>query len=273
MRLATVRRENATRAARIEDDHAVLLDYPDVAALLAAGTDGATTGARVPLDGVSFAPVVPRPSKVFCVGLNYRTHIEESGAQVPTYPTLFSKVGRSLVGATDDIRLPPGPERLVDWEAELVLVIGRPVRRASADEARAAIAGFTVGNDVSVRDYQFRTAQWLQGKCFEGMTPVGPWLSTADEVGVEPDLPIRCEVDGVVKQDSRTGDLLFGPVDLVAYLSEIVTLDPGDLIFTGTPGGVGQSRTPPEYLAAGQRLRTTIDGIGILTNRCVLDDD
>jgi acylpyruvate hydrolase len=271
MRLATVRHNGTTRAARIEDGHAVLLDHPDVAALLAAGTTGADDGARVPLDTLTFAPVVPRPSKVFCVGLNYRTHIEESGMEVPTYPTLFSKVGRSLVGATDDLRLPPGPERRVDWEAELVLVIGRPVRRAGADEARAAIAGYTVGNDVSVRDFQFRTPQWLQGKCFEGLSPVGPWMSTVDEVGPEPDLPIRCEVDGVVKQDARTGDLLFGPIELVAYISQIVTLDPGDLIFTGTPAGVGQSRTPAEYLTAGQQLRTTIDGIGTLTNRCVLD--
>ena len=150
------------------------------------------------------------------------------------------------------------------------MVIGRSVRHASADEAADAIAGFTVANDISMRDYQNRTIEFLQGKTFEHSTPVGPWLVTPDEVGgVRPDLEVRCEVDGVLRQHSRTAKLVFTAVDVVRYLSDIVTLRPGDLILTGTPGGVGFGMDPPVYLQPGQVVRTTIEGIGELVNQCV----
>ena len=271
MLLATLRLPNGTtQAARREGDDLVLLPHPDAAAALAAGVSTMSGGRRVPLTGAELAPPVPHPAKIFCVGLNYRLHIAESGEQTPTYPTLFAKFARTLTGPADAIVVPAETAKL-DWEAELVAVIGRPVRHAEPRTAAAAVGGFVVGNDVSVRDWQGRTSQWLQGKSFEATTPIGPYLLTADECGSAPDLRITCVVNGAVKQDSRTSDLLFGVADIVAYISTIVTLEPGDLLFTGTPGGVGQSRPTPEFLVPGDVLETTIEGIGTLRNAIVGD--
>jgi acylpyruvate hydrolase len=234
---------------------------------------------------------------VFCVGRNYLEHIREGNpdAQPPDFPELFMKFAESLTGPFDPIGLPSKSEPLdlrgsmtaakdaptvsvpvtsdcVDWEAELVLIIGRPVRRASAQEAEAAIAGFTVGNDVSVRDWQFHTSQWTQGKAWEALSPVGPELVTTDELGANPDLRIRCLVDDTVMQDSRTSGTVFNPIELVAYTSRIVTLQPGDMIFTGTPAGVGVSKKPMVYLRPGQVLTTEIEGIGKTVNPLVAED-
>jgi len=219
--------------------------------------------------GSSFAPLLPQPSKVLCVGLNYRAHIAETGRDLPQYPTLFAKFAQTLLGARDDLVLPAVSDR-VDWEVELGVVIGRAIYRASRDEAAAAIAGYTVTNDVSMRDWQNRTLQWLQGKMFERSTPVGPYLVTGDEVGDAADLEVRCEVDGTVMQRSRTSDLLFGPAEIAAYASQAITLLPGDLLLTGTPGGVGNARKPPVYLQPGQTLRTVIEGLGECVNQCVV---
>jgi acylpyruvate hydrolase len=273
VRLATIRTERGTRAARIEGDRVVELVVPDVAVLLASGVDPATAttaGPVHPVGEVEFAPVVPRPAKVFCLGLNYRAHILEMGHDLPDHPTVFSKYAVALIGARDDIWLPP-ESNAVDWEAELGIVIGRAVRRADADEARAAIAGYTVVNDVSMRDWQYRTPQWDAGKTWEHATPVGPWLVTPDEVDHAVDLRVTCDVDDVRMQDGRTADLLFDPVETVQYLSTICTLEPGDLISTGTPAGVGHGRTPPVSLRPGQVVRTAIEGIGELVNRCVVE--
>jgi len=274
VKLATIRTDSGTRAARVEDDAYVELDAPDVGVLLAAGDDALAraadaTGAHHPLDATSLAPVVPHPGKILCQGLNYRNHVLEMGHELPQFPTLFAKFVDALIGAHDDIWLPDASQQ-VDWEAELAFVVGRTVRRAGPEEAAAAIAGFTVANDVSMRDWQRRSLEWLQGKTWDHATPVGPWLVTPDEVGgVEPDLGIRCEVDGVVRQESRTSELVFTAVDLVAYASQVTTLRPGDLVLTGTPGGVGHARRPPVYLHAGQVVRTTIERVGELVNRCV----
>jgi acylpyruvate hydrolase len=224
----------------------------------------------VPAGEASFAPLIPQPAKVLCVGLNYRPHILETGRDLPEYPTLFAKFAQTLLGARDDLVLPAVSDR-VDWEVELGVVIGSPIYRASADEAAAAIAGYTVTNDVSMRDWQNRTLQWLQGKMFERSTPVGPYLVTGDEVGDAADLEVRCEVDGAVMQQSRTSDLLFGPAEIAAYASQAITLLPGDLLLTGTPGGVGNARKPPVYLQPGQTLRTVIEGLGECVNLCVPD--
>lgn len=274
MRLATIRTIGGTRAARVDGEHVVTLSAPDVGALLTdpqwrqAAESG--SGERLPLDAVSLAPVIPRPSKIFCVGLNYRTHILEMGRDLPSVPTLFGKFAASLLGARDQIVLPSVSEE-VDWEAELAVVVGSPLRRATPAQAAAAIAGYAVLNDVSMRDWQWRTTQWLQGKTFENSTPVGPWLTTADEVDAS-DLEVRCEVDGVVMQRSRTSDLLFTPADILAYASQIITLEPGDLIATGTPGGVGAARDPKIFLAPGQVLRTVIEGLGECVNECVKEN-
>ena len=272
MRLATIRTAGGTRAARVEDDRAVELRFDDVGALLAdpdwAQKAAEGTGADHALGEVDFAPLVPKPPKILCLGLNYRTHIQEMGRELPSAPTLFAKFARALVGARDPITLPSVSDA-VDWEAELAFVVGRSARHVSADEAASCIAGYTVLNDVSVRDYQNRTLQWLQGKTFEGSTPVGPVLVTPDECGDAADLLVRCEVDGEVVQESRTSDLLFRPADVVAYVSDVVTLEPGDLVATGTPGGVGHARKPPVYLRPGQVVRTSIEGLGECVNECV----
>jgi acylpyruvate hydrolase len=222
----------------------------------------------VPVADADFAPVVTNPSKIICVGLNYRTHIIETGRELPEYPTLFAKFPETLMGANDDLAIPAVSEK-VDWEVELAVIIGAPVYRASAAEARTAIAGYATSNDVSMRDWQRRTLQWLAGKMFSRTTPVGPYLVTADEVDHAADLEIRCEVDGQVMQQARTSDLLFKPADVVAYVSQAITLNPGDLLLTGTTGGVGDARKPPVYLRPGQVLRTYVEGLGECVNHCV----
>ncbi len=273
MRLATIRltQEGRTAAARIDGEDVVLLPFNDVGELLSSGEGwqerALTEGRREQLSNVRLAPVVPRPSKVLCVGLNYLRHVREHGGDVPSYPSLFAKFFDALTGPYDEIVLPAASE-CVDWEAELVVVVGRSTRCATLDEAEAAIAGFTVGNDVSMRDWQGRTSQWLQGKTWEASSPVGPALVTVDELGgARPDLAISCVVDGETMQEARTTDLLFDPVEVVAYVSTIVTLRPGDLIFTGTPDGVGMARTPPIFLHDGQVVVTRIEKIGQLVNR------
>jgi acylpyruvate hydrolase len=270
MRLATIRTLAGHRAVRIDGERAVETGDADVRALLErpdwAAHAAAAAGPVHDVAGLDYAPLVPSPEKIVCVGLNYRDHVREMGRELPEHPTLFAKFAPALIGAHDDVVLPRVSEQ-VDWEAELTVVIGAPVRHADPATARAAIAGYTVLNDVSVRDYQNRTQQFLQGKTFEGTTPIGPWLVTADEV---PDggLPISTVVDGETMQDSTTAELVFSPVDLVVYLSEILTLRPGDVIATGTPGGVGHARRPPRYLTDGAELVTSIGGVGELRNRC-----
>jgi acylpyruvate hydrolase len=275
VRLVTARVGGAERAARVEGESLVLLEAPNVGALLASGPGwpaaAAADGERVAAAGVPLGKLVPAPEKVICVGLNYRTHAEETGLGVPEFPTLFAKYARTLLAPADDIVL-PAVSTMVDWEAELVVVVGHDVRDADETQAAAAIAGYTVANDISMRDWQRRTRQWLQGKAFEATTPVGPALVTADEVADPLDLEIMCEVDGETVQRSSTSDLVFSPAALVAYASQIITLVPGDLILTGTPGGVGSARTPPRYLRPGEVVRTAVDGIGELVNACVAPD-
>ena len=277
MRFATIRTGQTTTAARLDGDVLIPLACADVGELLAADAEGGSVaeraGARpVPADDADFAPVVPRPEKIICVGLNYRAHILETGRDLPEYPTLFAKFAGSLLGARDDLVVPAVSER-VDWEVELGVVIGRPLYRATPEQATAAIAGYTVVNDVSMRDWQRRTLQWLAGKTFERSTPAGPYLVTPEEVGNAADLEVRCEVDGLVMQRSRTSDLLFSPAEIAAYASQVITLQPGDLIATGTPGGVGDARKPPVYLRPGNVLRTWIEGLDECVNHCVAEKD
>jgi acylpyruvate hydrolase len=271
VRLTTLRTPDGTRAARIDGDTAVEIDAFDLGALLADPAwrerAAAADGSRHDLAGADLAPLVPRPGKIFCVGLNYRTHILEMGRELPEHPTLFAKFPEALVGPHDAVSLDPASEK-VDWEAELAVVVGAPVRRATEAEAEAAIAGFAVLNDVTMRDWQYRTLQWLQGKTFEATTPFGPQLVTPDELpgGARPALDLTCAVDGETVQTANTSDLVFDPVALIAYISRIVTLNPGDVIATGTPGGVGHARKPPRYLVDGAVLTTEIEGLGSQRN-------
>jgi acylpyruvate hydrolase len=255
MRLATIRTDGGTRAVRVDEHDAVETGHGDVGDLL--GVDGwraaaaAADGARHDAANLDYAPLVVRPEKVICVGLNYLDHIAESGHPRPDHPTLFTKYARTLIGANDPIEMPRDDESTqVDWEAELGLVVGTEVRRAGRDEAAASIAGYTVVNDISVRDHQRRTTQFLQGKAWEGTTPVGPHL-VVTEPGEPAHFPISCEVDGELMQSSNKSELCFGPIELVMFISTFITLAPGDIISTGTPGGVGVARRPPVFLRRG----------------------
>ncbi|MFF9571596.1 fumarylacetoacetate hydrolase family protein [Streptomyces sp. NPDC014685] len=273
MKLATLRTTTGTRAVRLDGEVHVDLGYADLGELFARddwqAEAAAATGPTYPVSGADFAPVVPNPSKVVCVGHNYTNHIKEMGRDLPAHPTLFPKFADTLIGAHDDIVKPAETDAL-DWEVELALVIGRQVRRADEQRAADAIAGFTVMNDISARDWQFRTIEWTQGKIWEATTPVGPYVVTPDEVGgVRPALEVRTVVDGQVMQQDDTGTLLFDPVFLVQYISTVITLRPGDIIATGTPAGVGNARDPKVFLVPGQRVVTEITGLGSCTNEVV----
>jgi acylpyruvate hydrolase len=271
LRLASGDNTVTTKAVRQDGDTLTEIEgFADVGALLRDSAweekAKAAGGATHPLDGADLAPVVPVPGKIICVGHNYRNHIKEMGREIPEYPTLFAKYQESLIGPNDDLALPQESDT-VDWEAELAVVIGKKGRRISEADAKDYIAGYSVLNDVSMRDYQFRTVQWLQGKTWENSTPFGPALVTKDEFTAGP--LMTSAVDGEIQQSTPTGDLVFTPEFLVSYISTIITLNPGDVIATGTPGGVGHAQDPKRDLQEGQILVTTIEGLGQLSNRVV----
>jgi acylpyruvate hydrolase len=248
-------------------DGDVVRPLRDVAEL-GAGTppellaDPPLTDERVPLEEVALRPVVPRPGKVICVGLNYRAHVEEGIYELPEYPALFVKFPETLVGAGEPIVLPP-ESSAVDYEAELAFVIGRHARRASGLDA---IAGYTAANDVSMRDYQYRTHQWLPGKAWARSAPLGPFLVTPDEVGDPHALDISLELNGERLQASNTSRMIFDVPTLIATISEFVPLAPGDVVLTGTPEGVGYRRDPKVLLRDGDRVVVEIERVGRLEN-------
>ncbi|MFK8115428.1 MAG: fumarylacetoacetate hydrolase family protein [Rubripirellula sp.] len=214
-------------------------------------------------------PPVPPPEKVICIGLNYRDHAIETGSEIPTEPVVFSKFNSAVVGHGDTIQLPSVATE-VDYEAELVVVIGREARHVAASDAMSRVFGYTCGHDVSARDWQKGRpgGQWLQGKSFDTFAPLGPCLVTTKEVPDPSNLRVRMHLNGEVVQDSTTAQLIFDIPSLIAHLSKIFTLKPGDLIFTGTPPGVGAARKPPVFLQPGDLCSVEIDGIGVLTNPC-----
>jgi len=234
-------------------------EFVEFAASVTAGT--------APLVEADLCCPVPAPRQVFAIGLNYRSHAEESGMTVPSVPATFTKFPASLSGPFDDIEIINGT---VDWEVELVAVIGTRADRVAETDAWSHIAGLTVGQDISDRTLQFAAGgQFSLGKSRRGYGPMGPWVVTADELPDPNDLALGCSVDGETVQDARTSDLIFGIPQLVAELSAVMPLLPGDVIFTGTPAGVGVARKPARFLAAGQILETWIEGIGTIRNRCV----
>jgi len=285
MRLATIQTPAGPRAAvlqgsRFIDLHATEPSLPtSVRALLEGGpkllqtvADMADHHKPVVYDAGQvqlLAPVID-PPKIICVGLNYRDHAAESGVPLPRDPVLFSKFTTALIGSGEAIVLPPVSHE-VDYEAELVLVVGKKGRWIKEENALEYLAGYTVGHDVSARDWQLKKdgKQWLAGKTFDTFAPTGPVLVTRDEVPDACNLGIRLRLNGQVMQDSSTRQLIFSPAYLVAYISQVVTLQPGDLIFTGTPPGVGAARKPPVFLKGGDVVEVEIDGLGVLSNPVV----
>jgi acylpyruvate hydrolase len=216
-------------------------------------------------DDISLLPPVVRPGKVICLGLNYRDHAAESGMTVPDYPVLFHKVAGSLIGHNQPIVVPRISSK-IDYEGELAIIIGRRGKYIAEDEAYSYIAGYTVANDVSARDLQFRTSQWTTGKMLDTFGPLGPALVTRDEVPDPHTLSIKTILNGQVLQDGNTADMIFGVPFIVRYISEIVTLEPGDVILTGTPSGIGNTRSPQVFMKPGDTIEVEIGHLGKLTN-------
>jgi len=228
-----------------------------------AQTVVAQSAPDVALAKVRLLAPVARPGKVMGIGLSYADHIKESGQETPRHQVWFTKAVTAINGPFDPIEIPRASP-MVDYEAELVVVIGKRCRHVPKESAAEVIFGYCAGNDVSVRDWQLRTPQWVLGKSFDTHAPIGPWIVTADEVGDPHTMGIRCFVNGERRQNSNTKNLVFNVYDQIAHLSEAMTLEPGDLIFTGTPGGVGGVMRPPKFLKAGDKVRVEIDRIGTI---------
>lgn len=217
------------------------------------------------LSAVRLAAPIPDPQKIICMGLNYRDHAEEAGMEIPTTPVVFAKYPNSLIGPADPIVL-PAHHRRVDYEAELAVVIGRRCRNVSEAEAIDVIAGAMAFNDVSERDLQMRTSQWMLGKAIDTFAPCGPWLVSLDELAPVDSIRLLARLNGETVQDSTTGAMIFGVAEVIAFLTQLMTLEPGDIIATGTPAGVGFARDPPLILRAGDVIEIEVEGIGSLRN-------
>lgn len=275
MKLATLRLNGRTVAVRVDADAAVEIDgYAHVGELLKQADWKARAEAAAgvshklaDIQPKSWAPVNPEPSKILCVGLNYANHIKEMGRELPTYPTIFAKYPEALIGPFDDLVLPKHAGEHVDWETELAVIIGKKASHVKEADADQYIAGYSIMNDVTMRDFQYRTTEWLAGKTFENTAPFGPYMVTSDsfEFGGE----LCTMVDGKCMQSTQTSDQVFRPGKLIEYISQILPLNPGDVIITGTPGGVGHAREPAVYLGDGQVLTSKIEGIGQIENHVV----
>ncbi|WP_063005826.1 fumarylacetoacetate hydrolase family protein [Nocardia salmonicida] len=268
MAYATYEHRGVRRVGEVQGSTLVPLDglteigvatTPEV--LIAADRD---TGGRVEIDDVRLLPVVPHPSKVFCVGLNYRDHITETKRELPTYPVLFPKFADSLIGAYDDI-VAPTESTQIDYEGELAVVIGRPGRRIAEADAADHVLGYTVANDITMRDFQYKTHQWMQGKAWDASTPLGPFLVTPDAVDLS-SAGLRTVLNGEKVQESDLSMLIFSIPRLIAEISTFTALAPGDVILTGTPGGVGYRRDPQLFLHDGDQVSVEIDGVGVVRN-------
>lgn len=283
MKLATVRVDDTLRWGVIDNDLIRLAPTdPDTPVdLLAAIERGApiepsATWESRPLGNVRLEAPLPVPRRnIVCLGLNYADHAAEAQglapgtAELPEHPVVFTKATNTVTGTDHDVILDPRVTRRLDWEVELAFIVGRGGRFITADRAMEHVFGYTVINDLSARDRQKRHQQFFLGKSFDGACPMGPWIVTADEIADPHTLDVRCRVNGVTKQDSNTDNLIFRIPQLIELLSEVMTLQPGDIIATGTPGGVGFARTPPEYLDVGDVVECEVEGIGTIRNRIV----
>ena len=254
--------------------------FPDLISVLAGGAQALAkienwiyqppAEAILPLSAVTLLAPIPRPPKFICVGLNYRDHAIESGLPIPEIPIVFSKFSNAVIGPGAPIVLPKNSTK-PDYEAELAFVIGKPGRHIPADNWREHVAGYTIVNDVSARDFQMATSQWLMGKTFDTFAPMGPYLVTADEIADPHSLDIGLTINGEVLQNSNTRELIFRIPELVAHLSSVFTLESGDIVSTGTPPGVGMARKPPRFLRPGDDVVVHIEGLGELRNPVVAE--
>ncbi|MET0510690.1 MAG: fumarylacetoacetate hydrolase family protein [Thermoleophilaceae bacterium] len=262
MRLARIRVNGGTPVAAVERDGALYALAHDLSALLGGQTPAPS--ADPVSDAVRLAPVAP--GKVVAIGLNYLDHIRESGLEPPEQPLVFAKFPSSVVGPEDEIRLPLELTQRVDWEVELAVVIGRRASRVAREDALSHVFGYTVANDVSARDLQFADGQWVRAKSLDTFCPLGPVVVTADEISDPQALHLVCRVNGEVVQDAGTDLMVFGVAELISHCSHSFTLDPGDVLLTGTPWGCGEFRDPKRSLAPGDVVECEIDGIGTLRN-------
>jgi 2-keto-4-pentenoate hydratase/2-oxohepta-3-ene-1,7-dioic acid hydratase in catechol pathway len=240
---------------------------PDVLEAARAALDG---GPRLPLAEVRLEAPISRPPKFLAVGLNYADHVAESGAEAPAHPTIFNKQSTCVTGPSDPVHVPRA-SHVVDYEGELGFVIGRRCRHVSRDDALDVIAGYLIVNDVTVRNWQLRTPTWTMGKSFDTHGPIGPWIVTRDELQDPHQLPLRTFVNGELRQQSNTKELIFDCFALVEHFSTAFTLEPGDIVATGTPAGVGITMKPPQLLKAGDVVRVEIDGIGVIENPVIAE--
>ncbi len=256
--------------ATLPRDLGPLLSGPGLAACLDRLRAVAADAPTLPADGVRWHAPIASPPKILCVGRNYEEHARETGAEIPLEPLIFSKLGTTMNGHDRDVHL-PSVSTQVDFEAELVVVIGAAGRNIPPDRAMDHIAGYGCGHDVSARDWQKHKpgGQWLLGKSFDGFGPFGPWFVTADEVEDPHDLDVTLRLNGAIMQQSNTRHFIYTLPEIITYVSQVCTLLPGDLIFTGTPDGVGLGRKPPVYLRDGDVTEVEISGLGILRNRFV----
>ncbi len=256
------------------------LGFPSLLAFIESGPEGLAkaenflfeqaSNAKHSLNQVKLLAPIPKPGKLICVGLNYRDHAIETGAQIPDVPTIFNKFATAVIGPGDNIILPK-VSKAPDYEAELAFVIGRGGRHIAANDWKDHVFGYTIVNDVSARDYQRATTQWLMGKTFDTFAPIGPWITTADDIADPHDLDIQLDIGGETLQRSNTRELIFKIPELIAFLSSVFTLESGDIISTGTPAGVGFTRKPPRFLQPGEEVVVRVSGIGELRNPIVAE--
>jgi len=272
VKLVTFRRGsgNAEPGVLLDDRVAGLAaaGYPDMISVLKAGDEIRSRiddAPAIPLSSVTLLAPIPRPPKLICVGLNYRDHAKETNMEIPVVPTIFNKFPNTVIGPGETIVLPKNSTK-PDYEAEMAFVIGKGGRHIPAERWREHVCGYTIVNDVSARDFQMATSQWLVGKTFDTFAPMGPHIVSADEIGDPHALDISLRIHGETLQSSNTRELIFRVPDLVAYLSSVVTLETGDIVSTGTPSGVGFARKPPRFLRAGDEVVVRVQGIGELRN-------
>jgi 2-keto-4-pentenoate hydratase/2-oxohepta-3-ene-1,7-dioic acid hydratase in catechol pathway len=284
MRIVTFRRnaDSWPEVGVVRDDTVVSLgaNCPNMVSLIANWSqaqgpvleylDKAPAEAVAKLAEVKLMAPLQRPHKIICIGLNYRDHAIESGMEIPQFPTVFNKFSSCIIGPGDEIVLPKASEK-PDYEAEFAFIIGEEGRNIKAEDWRKHVFGYTIINDVSARDFQMRTTQWMMGKAFDTFCPMGPWIVTANEIDDPHDLDIKMTINGEVLQDSNTKELIFRIPELIEYLSSVMTLESGDIVSTGTPAGVGLGHKPPRWLRAGDECVVSISGIGELRNPVVAE--